>query len=83
MAQEVARDPRQILLFIPIYGGLRGLDGAGGASFHFHKAENVAIPADQVEFSAMMRGAVVAGDHGVAAAAEVEVGSLPRLDGLF
>ena len=74
MAQEVAGDLAQVVLLFAVDGGFGGLDGARGTGFHLDEAENVFVPADQIEFAAMIGRSVVAGDDNVAEAAEVEVG---------
>ncbi len=74
VTEEVTGDQPQVVLLVAIDGRFGGLDGASGTGFHLDEAEDAGGPADEVELSAMEGGAVVAGDHDVALAAEVEVG---------
>jgi hypothetical protein len=60
-AREVAGDHRELLLLMTIHGGFRRLDVRRRPNFHFDKTQDVPIPADKIEFAAIMRGAVVAG----------------------
>ena len=84
MAEEVAGDVAEVVLLFAVDGGFGGLDGAGGASFYLDEAEDVVVliftltlfpyPANEVEFAAVVGRTEVAGDDGVAMAAQVEVG---------
>jgi hypothetical protein len=56
-----------------IYGGFGRLDVMRRPSFHFDKTQDVPIPADKIEFAAIMRGAVVAGDDRIAPPAQVKI----------
>ena len=55
-----------------IHGSFGGLEVTRGAGFDLDKTEDFPIPADEIEFAAMMRGVVVAGDDGVAPPAKVK-----------
>jgi len=57
-------------LFIAVDGGLGGLEGMRRPGFYFDKTKHVPLPADKVEFAAMVRGAVVARDDRVSAMAK-------------
>src|SRR5208283_3679202 len=73
LAQEVAGNQQQLSLFVAIYGSFGGLHVARRASFHFDNTQDVPIPADQIEFAAIMWRTVISGDHGVSPAAQVEI----------
>jgi hypothetical protein len=74
MAEEIAGNVAEVVTLGAIDGGFGGFDGARGAGFHLDEAERVVMVADEVEFAAVIGRAKVAGDDGVAVAAEIEVG---------
>jgi hypothetical protein len=78
--QEIPRNQPSLPLFIAIQSGFRGLDGACDASRQPNETQRVPVPSEEVEFAAMMRRPVVAGDHGAAAPAKKNT-HLPRRDG--
>ena len=56
-----------------VYGGFGGLEIACCPGFHFNDTQHVPIPADEIEFAAMVGGAIVAGDDRIAAPAKVKI----------
>src|SRR6185312_14070757 len=76
MTQVFTGDCDKFPALIPINGGFGGLHVASGAGLDFDKAEDVLVPADQVDFAAPVGRAKVPGNHGVAVSPEIEVGVL-------
>lgn len=74
MAGKFTGDQSQFLLFGTVHSRFGRFYIASGSGFHFDKAEDVALPAHQIEFSAMVRRTIVASDDDVALAPEIEVG---------
>jgi len=73
-AQELAGDISDVTFFLLVHRCLGRLDVVGGARLHFDEAQDVAVPANQVNFAVGVRRTVVAGDHDVAESTEIEVG---------
>src|SRR5579862_102351 len=61
------------MLLFTIHSGFGRFNVASRAGFHFHKAQHVLIPSDQVDFTAMMGRAKVPRDHNVSAPTQEEV----------
>ena len=76
VAQKIAGHQRQLLLFGVIYRCLGGLYVMRCPGLDLDKTEHIPVPAHQIQFSARMRGAGVAGDDHVAAPSKIEVGIL-------
>jgi hypothetical protein len=78
-AGEAAEDA----LFFGVDGELGREGVAMAAGFDLDEAEDVAVPGDEVEVAAKLRGPPATGDDGVAGAAEVEEGfALAEVTGL-
>ena len=73
MAKEVARYQAQLPLFVTVYRRFGGLYVASGTGLDFDEAQHVFVPADQIEFAAAARTAVIAGNDHISLAAEVAV----------
>jgi len=65
--QKVVRHQGQISLLRPIHGRFGGLNRVRSSRLHFYKTKNVPLPPDQIQFTAMLRRAVIARNDGVAA----------------
>ena len=76
VAHKFAGNQKQFLLFGAVNGGFGGFDIAGGARLDLDETKNIFLPANQVEFAAMIRGAVVAGNDHVSVAAKIEISIL-------
>src|SRR5579862_85634 len=61
------------MLLFTIHSGFGWFNVTSRAGFHFHKAQHVFVPSDQVDFTAMMRGTKVPRDHNVAASTQKKV----------
>ena len=73
MTQEIVCRHSQFSLFVAIHGGFNGLNGARGTGLYFDEAEHLLVPADQIEFSAMMWRTIVPGDDDVAFPSKIEI----------
>jgi hypothetical protein len=76
MTEIIARDGCDLSALVAVDGGLAWLDVACAAGFHFDEAENIFVPADEIDFSAAARGAEISRDDRVADLTQVEVRGL-------
>ena len=74
MAQVFARDCKQVVAFLPVHRGFRGLHVVGSAGLDLDETEDVVMPSNQVDFAATVGRSKIAGDHGVAVPSKIEVG---------
>ncbi|HSZ61269.1 MAG TPA: hypothetical protein VK828_05710 [Terriglobales bacterium] len=73
VAHEVTRNQNQVPSFGAIDGRLGRFNIARRPRFHFDDAQSVAVPADQIDFPAMMRGAEIPGDNRIASSPKIEI----------
>src|SRR5438045_460372 len=59
--------------FLAIYGGGSGFHVTRSAGLHFDEAQNLPVPADQINFPMMPRSAKVARDDDVSASPQIEI----------
>lgn len=71
--QIIAYDDTQVVALFAIHGGFGWFDVMRGARLDLDEAEHVLVPSDEINFAAMPRRAVVARDHHVTFAPEIEV----------
>src|SRR5882724_10757303 len=72
--QILVRHGDEFTLFVAIDCQMGGLDVAGGARLDLDEAEDVSLPANEVDFSATPKRAEISRDHDVSELAQVEVG---------
>lgn len=76
VAQVITDDLGNFPALVPIDSRLGGLHFARRSGLNFNKTKDIMVPTDQVDFSVVTGGAVIALDHGVAELAQMEVGVL-------
>lgn len=54
MTKEIAGDQPQFSLLVMIHGGFSRLDVSCGAGFDFDEAKDIFVPADKIQFAAMV-----------------------------
>lgn len=73
MSKVIAGYGDECALLGAIHGSFSGFDVVRGASFDFDKTEHIFLPADQIDFSAMIGRAEIARDHYVSVTAQIKV----------
>jgi hypothetical protein len=73
LAPEVACHPHQMPSFGLIHRCLGGFHVARRSRFYFDDAQNLAVPADQIEFPAMMWRTKIASYDGLTAPPKIEI----------
>src|SRR5579863_331863 len=76
MAKIIAGHRGQRALLVAVNRSFGGLHVVGGARLNLNKTEHIAVPPDEIDFSAMVRRAVVASDHDVSRAPQMKISGL-------
>src|SRR5438477_11606662 len=71
--QKISNHRADCTAFVAIYGGGSGFHVTRGARLYFNEAQNFPIPADQIDFPMMPRGAKVARDDDVSASPQIKI----------
>src|ERR1700749_4200732 len=74
MPQVIARDLSNFPPFMPIDRCLRRLYVVRRARLNLNETKDIAVPADEVNFSPMAGRPVVSGNHDVTKPAQIEIG---------
>jgi hypothetical protein len=74
LAKKVAGNEAEFSFLVSINGGFGGLYVARCSRLDLDKTESVLVPSDEIEFTAMVWGPVVASDDDIALSPQVEVG---------
>ena len=73
MAQILAANGKEFLAFLPVNRGFGGLYVVSGASLDLDEAQDVLMPANEIDFAVTVRRTKIAGHHRVPAPSKIEV----------
>ena len=74
LPQKIASHKRQFSLFIAVHSGLSGLEVPFGASLDLDKTQDIPVPADQIQFAAMIGRAKISRNDRITPPTKIEVG---------
>jgi len=72
-SQVIPNDDAKVVSLLAIHSRGSGFHVTRSSRLHFNKAEDIVVPANQINFTMMPRRTVIACDHAVSAMAQVEI----------